>query len=111
MAICRRLRRQTFLMFLTDHTSGSLYNPMILLSTANILVSNHLQDDHSPPQGREKIVLKNWLLDLQDRMEEISSHWGFTLETNDEWAAYYIREYNCGGFASITRGDWAFQRA
>lgn len=111
MPICRRLCRQTFLMFLTDSSSGSLYNPMILISTANILVSNHLQDDHSPPQAREKIVLKNWLLDLQDRMEKISSHWGFTLKTNDEWVAYYICEYNCGGSASIERGVCAFQGA
>ena len=111
MAICRRLRRQTFLTFLDDRASGSLYNPMIMLSTANILVSNRLQDNYSPPQGREKIVLKNWMLDLQDRMLEISSHWGFTLEANDEWVAYYISEYNCGGLASIASGVWAFQRA
>ena len=87
--------QQTFLKFLRDRVSGSLYNLIILYKTANVLVSNHLQDVKDPPEAQEKLVLKNCLLDLEDRMEEISSHWGFSLKTNDLWIDYQIKEYNC----------------
>ena len=70
------------------------YNPMILYKSANVLVSNRLQDGKDPPEAQVELVLKNWLCVLEDKMEEISSHWGFAVKTNSEWIDYYIKEYN-----------------
>ena len=104
-----RKRRQTFLTYLRDRASGSSFDRMIQLKTANNFITHCLDDVADVLKGREKLDLKNTIDDLADRMEEHQNHMGFLLEANLVPLAFYICEYNCGEHAPIGKGVWHFQ--
>ena len=102
-------QRQTFLTYLRDSATGSLFDNMVQLKSANNFITNCLDGIDDVLLGREKLDLNNTTEDLEDRMEEHQNDMGFIYEANELPIAFYICEYNDGDHAPIGRGIWEFQ--
>ena len=100
---------QTFLTYLRDSATGSLFDHMVPLKSANNFIANCFDGVDDVLLGRDKLDLKKTIEDLEDRMEEHQNHMGFIYEANELPIAFYILEYNDGDCAPIGRGIWEFQ--